>query len=220
VSTTENTGNSTSTTGTTSTTSMIGTIGTSPSGSEGTGRAGSPTGATGKASSVSQRRPAPAQDVSVTVQVWGPQRYQVRASSGGGRGGRPYVAVTVGACLTYVYDAAALATFLAAWTRAEQANRSVRLPDFAPPSRTRGNLAPPGQQPDPEDLAVVHTVQADLVHSVLVDTDDLGRPVLTVTVGAVRVQVHTTTALRSDLAAWTQAGTVRVLLPDSRDEQD
>jgi len=158
--------------------------------------------------------------VSVTVQAWGPQRHQVRASSGGGRGGRPYVAVTVGACLTYVYDAAALATFLAAWTRAQQANRSVRLPEFAPPSRTRGEVVPTGQHPDPEDLAVVHTVQADPVHSVLGGTDDLGSPVLTVTVGAVRVQVHTTTALRSYLAAWTQAGTVRVLLPDSRDEQD
>ena len=44
-----------------------------------------------------------------------------------------------------------------------------------------------------------------------------GRPVITVTVGAVTVDVHTTTALRSYLAAWRKAATVTGMLEDTRD---
>ena len=66
----------------------------------------------------------------VTAQfgVWGTQRVQVQASAGGGRGDLPYLAVTVGGCLTYVYDRDGLASHVAAWRDAAGYNQSLRLP--------------------------------------------------------------------------------------------
>ena len=46
-----------------------------------------------------------------------------------------------------------------------------------------------------------------------------GRPLTTVTIGAVTVDVHTTSALRSYLAAWRKAATVTGLLEDTHDNQ-
>lgn len=48
----------------------------------------------------------------VQFAAWGPQDSSVKASSGGGRGGAPYVVVGVGTCLTYAYDQAAVDSLL------------------------------------------------------------------------------------------------------------
>lgn len=148
-----------------------------------------------------------------TVQfgAWGPQVVRVLAHSGGGRNDQAYVAVTVGACVTYAYDRAAVASYVAAWTEAAQANRCVRLPEFAPES---GHLLHFG-----EDLTVACNVTAAQRHSVSSSTGPDGRPVMTVTVGAVSVRVHTTSALQSYLSAWTKAATVTSLLQDAGDSQ-
>ena len=50
------------------------------------------------------------------------------------------------------------------------------------------------------------------------DTGPTARPVSTDTVGAITVLVHTTTALRSHLAAWRKAATVTGMLKDARDD--
>ncbi len=131
--------------------------------------------------------------VSVQFGVWGPQEIGVRASSGGGRGGAPYVVVQVGGCLTYAYDRAAVDSHLMAWQDAEQINRAVRLPELPPTSGTGRRAG--------EDLGVLCQVSAEQPRSVTSSTGPDGRPIITVTVGAVTVEVHTTTALRSYLAA-------------------
>jgi hypothetical protein len=86
----------------------------------------------------------------------------------------------------------------------------VRLPEFTPATATRRHAG--------EDLSVLCNVSAEQRRSVTSRTGPDGRPVLTVTVGAVTVQVHTTTALRSYLDAWRKAATVTGLLEDARDQ--
>ena len=147
--------------------------------------------------------------VAVQFGAWGPQEVIVRAYSDGGRGGAPYIVVGVGTCLTYAYDQAAAASFLGAWEDAERMNRSVRLPEFAPATATRRHTG--------EDLSMLCNVTAEQRSNVLSSTGADGRPVITVTVGAVTVDVHTTTALHSYLAAWRKAATVTGMLEDARD---
>ena len=149
--------------------------------------------------------------VSLQFGVWGPQEVIVRAYSGGGRGGAPYVVVGVGTCLTYAYDQAAVDSYVLAWEVAERLNRTVRLPEFTPTSATRRHAG--------EDLSVLCNVTAEQRRNVLSSTGADGRPVITGTVGAVTVDVHTTSALRSYLAAWRKAATVTGMLEDARNEQ-
>ena len=148
--------------------------------------------------------------VAVRFSAWGPQEVIVRAYSEGGRGGASYLVIGVGACVTYAYDQAAVDSHVTAWQEADQVNRSVRLPEFAPTSAHQRHVG--------EDLAVICNVTAEQRHSVVSSTGPDGRPVLTVTVGAVAVEVHTTTALRSYLAAWRKAATVTAMLEDVRDD--
>jgi hypothetical protein len=129
----------------------------------------------------------------VQIGAWGPQEVTVHAYSDGGRGGAPYLAVGVGTCLTYAYDQATVASYLGAWQDAERINRSVRLPEFTPATATRRHAG--------EDLSVLCDVSAGQRSTVLGSTGADGRPVITVTVGAVTVHAHTTTALRSYLDA-------------------
>ncbi len=144
--------------------------------------------------------------------AWGPQEVTVRAHSSGGRGGAPYVVVGVGTCLTYAYDQAAVASYVGAWEDPERTNRSVRLPEFT-------TLATGTRRHAGEDLSVLCNVSAEQRSSVRSSTGADGRPVITVTVGAVTVDVHTTTtALRSYLTAWRKAATVTGLLEDARDD--
>lgn len=126
------------------------------------------------------------------------------------RGGAPYLAVGVGTCLTYAYDEAAVASYLGAWEDAERMNRSVRLPEFIPTTATRRHAG--------EDVSVLCNVSAEQRSTVRSSTGADGRPVLTVTVGAVTVQAHTTTAVRAYLDAWRKAATVTGLLEDARDD--
>ena len=60
---------------------------------------------------------------------------------------------------------------------------------------------------------------AEQRRNVLSSTGADGRPVISVTVGAVTVDVHTTSALRCYLGAWRKAATVTGMLEDARDEQ-
>ena len=148
--------------------------------------------------------------VSLQFGAWGPQEVIVRAYSDGGRGGAPYIVVGVGACLTYAYDRAAVASYVDAWEDAERMNRSVRLPEFAPATASRRHAG--------EDLSVLCNVVAEQRSTVLSSIGADGRPVITVTVGAVTVDVHTTTALLSYLSAWRKAATVTGMLEDARDD--
>ena len=127
-----------------------------------------------------------------------------------GAGGAPYVAVGVGCCLTYAYDRGAIDSHVSAWQDAEQVNRSVRLPEFPPATATRRHAG--------EDLSVLCNVSAEQRHSVTSSAGPTGRPVITVTFGAVTVGVHTTTALRSHLTAWRKAATVTGMLKDARED--
>ncbi len=70
-------------------------------------------------------------NVAVQFSAWAAQKIQVRASGGGGRNDQPYIAVTVGECLTYVYDRDALTSHLRAWKDAAKQNESLRLPVVA-----------------------------------------------------------------------------------------
>ena len=171
------------------------------------------TSTTGKTSTsapaVRRGLPVGEQVVAVQLAVWGPQEVTVRAYSDGGRGGAPYIAVGVGSYLTCAYDQGAIDSHVSAWQDAEQLNRSVRLPEFSPATVTG--------RPAGEDLSVLCNVSAEQRHSVTSSTGPTGRPVITVTVGAVTVGVHTTTALRSHLAAWRRAATVTGMLKDARD---
>ena len=149
--------------------------------------------------------------VTLQFSTWGPQEVTVRAYSNGGRGGAPYLIVGVGTCLTSAYDQAAVDAHVRAWEAAERMNRSVRLPEFAPTTASRRHAG--------EDLSVLCNVSAEQRHSVTSSTGPDGRAVITVTVGAVTVQVHTTTALRCYLTAWRKADTVTDLLEDARDQR-
>ena len=180
-------------------------MGTRSKNDKGTGKAGT---GTGTGSTVRSGSRTGEHVVTVQFGAWGPQETHVTASSGGGRDGAPYVAVTVGALLTYAYTKAAVDSHLDAWTKAAEVNRFVRLPEFAPASGHRRHVG--------EDLVVACTVSAGQQHSVTSQAGADGRPVLIVTVGAVTVHVHTPTALHSYLAAWTRAATVTALLEDAR----
>ncbi len=156
----------------------------------------------------STARPAYGEHVVVVrFAAWGPQDRSVKASSGGGRGGAPYIAVQVGACLTYAYDRAAVRSHLEAWQQAEKVNRSVRLPEFLPATATRRHAG--------EDLTVLCNVSAAQHFAVTSSIGADRRPVITVTVGAMTVDAHTTTALRSHLTAWRRACTVTDLLQNT-----
>ena len=172
----------------------------------------SKTGTTGKAATSTVLRGPRSGEHVVSLQfgVWGPQEAIVRAYSAGGRGGAPYIVVGVGACLTYAYDQAAVDSYVGAWEDAERMNRSVRLPEFAPATATRRHAG--------EDLSVLCNVTAEQRSNVLHSTGADGRPVITVTVGAVTVDVHTTTALQSYLSAWRKAATVTGMLETARDD--
>jgi len=138
--------------------------------------------------------------------VWGPQNMRVQASRGGGREGLPYVAVTIGDCLTYVYDRDALASYLGAWREAARVNRAMRLGEFGPLRQEQREFA------CGEDFAVVCNVTGERHTSVSARVEASGRPVMTVIVGAVTTTVHTTTALRSYVEAWTLASKSRAIL--------
>jgi hypothetical protein len=149
--------------------------------------------------------------VAVQFDVWGPQHVRVRASSGGGRGGgRPYLAVTVGECLTYVYDSDAFVSYLSAWRQAAALNRAVRLPEFGPLREQQQAFA------HGVDFAVGANVTGEQHTAVVATTQATGRQVLTVVVGGVTVRVHTTTALLSYVAGWTRAETARAILEPRR----
>lgn len=89
-------------------------------------------------------------------------------------------------------------------------NAAVRLPEFAPATASRRHVG--------EDLSVLCNVSAEQRSSVISTTGADGRPLITVTVGAVTIDVHTTSALRSYLAAWRRAATVTGLLEDTRNQ--
>ena len=154
----------------------------------------------------STARPRPVRGehaVAVSFDAWGPQGKAVHASGGGGRGDAPYVAVTVGGCLTYAYDRAALGAHLRAWRRAAELNRGLRLPEQPAPDAPRGG----------QDVALLTNASGPLRYTAHGGVEP-GGPVLTVIVGAVTVRVHTTSALASYLAAWTQAEALAGILDD------
>ena len=111
----------------------------------------------------------------------------------------------------HTYDQAAVDCYVLAWEVAERMNRTVRLPEFTPTSATRRNAG--------EDLSVLRTVSAEQRSTVTSSPGPDGRPVPTVTVGAVTIDVHSTTALRCHLAAWCKSAAVTGMLEDTRDEQ-
>jgi len=130
--------------------------------------------------------------VAVQFSAHGVQRVDARAHAGGGRGDQPYIAVTVGDCLTYRYDRDALAAHVRAWREAAAHNQSLRLPT-APAAQVAG---PDGRQ----DVGVVCTVFGGHAR------------VLSVVVGAVTVRVHSSAALRCYLLAWNRAQALAVIL--------
>ncbi len=133
--------------------------------------------------------------VAVQFSVHGVQRVDVHAHAGGGRGDQPYIAVTVGDCLTYLYDRDALAAHVRAWREAAAHNQSLRLPT-APAAQVAG---PDGRQ----DVTVVCTVFGGQQHAVTVEAGQRTR-VLSVVVGALTVRVHSSAALRCYLLAWSR----------------
>ena len=147
--------------------------------------------------------------VAVQFGAWSPQNVIVRTQRR--RAWGSHIVVGVGTCLTFAYDQAAVDSYVLAWEAAERLNRTVRLPEFTPTSATRRHAG--------EDLSVLCNVTAEQRRNVLSSTGADGRPVISVTVGAVTVDVHTTSALRSYLAAWRKAATVTGMLEDARDEQ-
>ena len=158
-------------------------------------------------------RPRPVQrDHQVTAQfgVWGTQRVQVHASAGGGPGDLPYLAVTVGDCLTYVYDREALASHVMAWRDGAAYNQSFRLPPVPAGPEDRGAGA--GRQ----DLMLVCSVFGGQRHTVTGAATG-GVRVLSVVVGAVTVRVHSSEALRCYLLAWTRAQALAAVLDPPAD---
>ncbi len=137
--------------------------------------------------------------VAVTVGVWGPPHTAVRTSSGGGPGDAAFVAVTAGKVLVYVYDVDGLWSHAQAWQQAARLNAAVRLPELRP-SRQEQQRQAPGNA-----VGVVCQVRGEQRVSVVAAPDAPAGRMLTVTVGAVSVQVHTTTALRAYLDVWTRA---------------
>ncbi len=143
--------------------------------------------------------------VAVQFSAHGVQRVDSRAHASGGRGDQPYIAVTVGDCLTYLYDRDALAAHVRAWREAAAHNQSLRLPT-APAAQVAG---PDGRQ----DVSVVCTVFGGQQHAVTVEAGQSAR-VLSVVVGAVTVRVHSSAALRCYLLAWNRARALAVILDE------
>ena len=143
--------------------------------------------------------------VAVQFSAHGGQRVDARAHGSGGRGDQPYIAVTVGDCLTYLYDRDALAAHVRAWWEAAAHNQSLRLPT-APAAQLAG---PDGRQ----DVSVVCTVFGAQQHAVTVEAGQSTR-VLSVVVGAVTVWVHSSAALRCYLLAWNRAQALAVILDE------
>jgi len=142
--------------------------------------------------------------VAVQFSAHGVQRVDARAHASGGRGDQRYIAVTVGDCLTYLYDRDALAAHVRAWREAAAHNQSLRLPT-APAAQVAG---PDGRQ----DVSVVCTVFGAQQHAVTVEA---GQPtVLSVRVGAVTVRMHSSEALRCYLLAWSRAQALAVILDE------
>ncbi len=138
-------------------------------------------------------RPVPrGHQVAVQFSAYGVQRVDVHAHASGGRGDQPYIAVTVGDCLSYLYDRDALAAHVRAWREAAAHNQSLRLPT-APAAQVAG---PDGRQ----DVTVVCTVFGGQQHAVTVEAGQPAR-VLSVRVGADTVRVHSSAALRCYLLA-------------------
>ncbi len=142
--------------------------------------------------------------VAVQFSAHGVQRVDVHAHARGGRGDQPYIAVTVGDCLTYLYDRDALAAHVRAWREAAAHNQSLRLPTA--PAQVAG---PDGRQ----DVSVVCTVFGGQQHAITVEAGQAAR-VLSVVVGAVTVRVHSSAALRCYLLAWSRARALAVILDE------
>ena len=128
--------------------------------------------------------------------VWGAQPTSVTAKDGGGIQDKPYIAVVVGDCLTYVYDRDALFSHLQAWREAAAQNTILRLPT-APVAAASGGVR--------QDTSVVTNVFGHQRYAVIGETSVQGNPVLSVQVGALTVRVHTASALRCYLTAWNRA---------------
>ncbi len=143
--------------------------------------------------------------VAVQFSARGVQRVDVHAHASGGRGDQPYIAVTGGDCLSYLYDRDALAARVRAWREAAAHNQSLRLPT-APAAQVAG---PDGRQ----DMSVVCTVFGAQQHAVTVEAGQAAR-VLSVVVGAVTVWVHSSAALRCYLLAWNRAQALAVILDE------
>ncbi len=120
--------------------------------------------------------------VAVQFSAHGVQRVDARAHASGGHGDQPYIAVTVGDCLSYLYNRDALAAHARAWREAAAHNQSLRVP-----------TAPAAQV------------------AVTVEAGQRAR-VLSVVVGAVTVRVHSSAALRCYLLAWSRARALAVIL--------
>ena len=144
--------------------------------------------------------------VAVQFSAHGVQRVDVHAHASGGRGDQPYIAVTVGDCLTYLYDRNALAAHVRAWRDAAAYNQGLRLPTAPAAPQVAG---PDGRQ----DVSVVCTVFGAQQHAVTVEAGQSAR-VLNVKVGAVTVRVHSSAALRSYLLAWSRAQALAVILDE------
>jgi len=144
--------------------------------------------------------------VAVQFSAHGVQRVDVHAHASGGRGDQPYIAVTVGDCLTYLYDRDALAAHVRAWRDAAAYNQGLRLPTAPAAPQVAG---PDGRQ----DVTVVCTVFGAQQHAVTIEPAQ-GGPVLSVVVGAVTVRVHSSAALRCYLLAWNRAQALAAILDE------
>ncbi len=147
--------------------------------------------------------------VAVQFSAWGAQRVDVHAHASGGRGDQPYIAVTVGDCLTYLYDRDALAAHVRAWRDAAAYNQGLRLPTAPAACQVAG---PDGRQ----DVMVVCTVFGAQQHAVTAEPEQGGR-VLSVVVGAVTVRVGSSAALRCYLLAWRRAQALAPILDEPQE---
>ncbi len=146
--------------------------------------------------------------VAGTFRAWGYQPGKVDCHSGGARNDQPYIAVTVGECLTYVYDRGALMSYLRIWQTAAAHNNVTRLPVTA----ATASAHQPAQ-----DGAIACNVVGWQHTTVVEETTLPGVRRLAVTVGAVCVRVYASEALRCHLAAWTRAADLAVIFDDYLD---
>ncbi|BEP13988.1 hypothetical protein acdb102_22990 [Acidothermaceae bacterium B102] len=156
------------------------------------------------ASTVREQAPAlGAHWVSVVFSVWGVQPCSVIARDGGGPRDRPYLAVSVGDSLTYVYDRDALFSHVSAWQEAARQAATFRL-------------ATNGVSADPHTLgqgtSVLTNVMGPQRHSVVAETSPQGAPLLAVRVGSLTVRVHSVPALRCYLNTWQRADALAAVL--------